>query len=89
MHISVGDLNNKEVLETYKSFFEKEISFDCEVVIYGHSIEDYELARSICLGTTEYTYPILFENKHLFMILNELPFFNVPRKTLPIPIRPT
>ncbi len=71
MGCGVGGLNSKEVLETYKSFFEKESSFDCEVVIYGHSTEDYALARSICLDTTEYTYPLLFEKKHLFMILND------------------
>ena len=67
----VGALNSKEVLETYKTFFEKECSFDCEVIIYGHNSEDYELTRSIFVDTTEYTYPLLFENKHLFMILND------------------
>jgi len=71
MGCGVGGLNSKEVLDTYKSFFEKESSFDCEVVIYGHSTEDYELARSIFLDTTQYTYPLLFENKHLFMILDD------------------
>ena len=71
MGCGVGGLNSKEVLETYKSFFEKESSFDCEVVIYGHSTEDYELARSICLDTKEYTYPLLFEKKHLFMMIDD------------------
>ena len=60
MGCGIGGLNSKEVLETYKSFFEKESSFDCEIVIYGHSTEDYELARSICLNTTKCIYPILF-----------------------------
>ena len=71
MGCGLGGLNSKEVLKTYKSFFEKESSFDCEVVIYGHSTEDYELARSICLNTKEYTYPLLFEKKHLFMMLDD------------------
>ena len=71
MGCGVGGLDTKEVLETYKSFFEKEISFDCEIVIYGHSTEDYELAKFICLDSTEYTYPLLFENKHLFIVLND------------------
>jgi len=70
MGCGVGGLNAKEVLGAYKSFFTKERSFDCEVVIYGHSTEDYELARSICMDTTEYTYPLLFEKKHLFMMFN-------------------
>jgi O-acetyl-ADP-ribose deacetylase (regulator of RNase III) len=64
MGCGVGGLNSKDVLETYKSFFAQESTFDCEVVIYGHSIEDYELARSICLDKTQYTYPLLFEKKH-------------------------
>jgi len=71
MGCGVGGLNAKEVLGAYKSFFTKERSFDCEVVIYGHSTEDYDLARSIFLDTTEYTYPLLFEKKHLFMILDD------------------
>jgi hypothetical protein len=63
-------LNSNEVLETYKTFFKKERTFDCEVVIYGHSSDDYELAKSICLDTTECTYPLLFEKKHLFIMIH-------------------
>jgi hypothetical protein len=70
MGCGVGRLNTKEVLETYKSFFAEESAFDCEVVIYGHSTEDYELAKSICLDTTECTYPLLFEKKHLFIMIH-------------------
>ena len=71
MGCGVGGLGSKDVLETYKTFFEKESTFDCEIVIYGHSTEDYKLARSIFLDTIEYTYPLLFEKKHLFMILDD------------------
>ena len=71
MGCGVGGLNSKEVLETYKSFFKKESSFDCEVVIYGYSTEDFKLAKDICLDTTEYTYPLLFEKKHLFMTIDD------------------
>jgi len=54
MGCGVDGLNSKEILETYKLFFEKESSFDFEVIIYGHSTEDYELTSSICLDTKEY-----------------------------------
>ena len=51
MGCGVGGLNSKEVLKTYKLFFEKEILFDCEVVIYGHSTEDYDLLIHLWHGT--------------------------------------
>ena len=36
MGCGVGEMNAKEVLEAYKSFFTKERTFDFEIVIYGH-----------------------------------------------------
>ena len=49
MGCGVGGLNTKQVLEVYKSFFLREVSFQCKVVIYGYSLENYELAKEICI----------------------------------------
>jgi len=50
MGCGVGSLNTKEVLEIYKSFFSREVSHQCEVVVYGYSVENYELAKEMCIG---------------------------------------
>jgi len=68
MGCGVGGLNKKEVLEAYKDYFKKNISFKCSVVIYAYSNEDYLLARDLF---KKYTYPLLFEKKHLFLVLND------------------
>jgi O-acetyl-ADP-ribose deacetylase (regulator of RNase III) len=41
----VGGLDKQQVIQTYKMFFEHHIDFECEVVIYGHSAEDYHLLQ--------------------------------------------
>ncbi|GAB6044511.1 hypothetical protein JCM11957_01090 [Caminibacter profundus] len=43
----VGGLDKKEIIKIYKSFFERKINFDCEVIIYGYSKNDYELIKRI------------------------------------------
>ena len=48
MGCGVGGLDKQEVLERYRNFFQKEVPFDCEVVIYGHNDEDYRLVKKIC-----------------------------------------
>jgi len=68
MGCGVGGLNKKEVLVTYKTYFQKDVSFDCDVVIYAYSDEDYTLAKNVF---DTYTYPLLLEKKHLFLILND------------------
>jgi len=50
MGCGVGSLNTKEVLEIYKSFFSREVFYQCEVVVYGYSAENYELAKEVCIG---------------------------------------
>ncbi|MEE8588449.1 MAG: macro domain-containing protein [Sulfurimonadaceae bacterium] len=47
MGCGVGNLNKEDVIQLYKAFFEREVSFTCEVVVYGHSRGDYELIKSI------------------------------------------
>ncbi len=49
MGCGVGRLDVKKVLEIYKSFFSKEVSYQCEVVVYGYSAENYELAKEVCI----------------------------------------
>ena len=43
MGCGVGGLEKSEVVKLYKRFFGREVEFDCEVVIYGHAKEDYNL----------------------------------------------
>ncbi len=43
----VGGLAKKDVIRCYKEFFEKEILFECEVIIYGYTKNDYELIKDI------------------------------------------
>jgi O-acetyl-ADP-ribose deacetylase len=47
MGCGVGGLNKRAVFELYKNFFMREVSFKCTVVIYGYSIEDYDLIKSV------------------------------------------
>ena len=47
MGCGVGGLDKSEVIKKYKKFFDKEISFNCEVVVYGYDNADYELIKSI------------------------------------------
>ena len=45
MGCGVGGLDTRKVLESYKSFFDRDVPFECEVVVYGYSAEHYELAK--------------------------------------------
>ena len=48
MGCGVGGLEKEAVVRVYKCFFEREVAFDCEVVVYGYSHEDHELIKLIC-----------------------------------------
>jgi len=50
MGCGVGALDKREVAGLYRRFFEREVGFDCEVVVYGHSRGDYDLIREILLS---------------------------------------
>ncbi len=73
MGCSVGGLVKIEVLECYRDFFQKDVEFDCEVIVYRYSQKDYELAKSFCNSNTmvSETYSLLFQNKHIFMMQND------------------
>jgi len=43
MGCGVGGLDKANVIKLYKNFFTKQVNINCEVVIYGYSIEDYQL----------------------------------------------
>ena len=43
MGCGVGGLDKEDVIKLYKRFFERDVAFACEVVIYGYSKEDYKL----------------------------------------------
>ena len=47
MGCGVGGLSKPDVIGLYKKFFSREVMFECEVVIYGHSREDFELIKTI------------------------------------------
>ena len=47
MGCGVGGLDKKAVFKLYGSFFSRDVTFDCEVVIYGYSNEDYRLISQI------------------------------------------
>lgn len=47
MGCGVGGLNKREVIHIYKEFFSKKVPYECEVVIYAHSIEDYKLLQEL------------------------------------------
>lgn len=42
MGCGVGGLDKREVIQVYKEFFSRDVDINCEVVIYGYSIEDYQ-----------------------------------------------
>lgn len=46
MGCGVGRLDKEAVIKLYKQFFERDVSFECEVVVYGHTQEDYALLQS-------------------------------------------
>lgn len=48
MGCGVGGLDKNDVIQEYKAFFERDVTFDCKVVVYGYDEEDYLLIRSIC-----------------------------------------
>jgi len=39
----VGGLEKEEVIKIYKEFFSRNVDFECEIVIYGHKQEDFNL----------------------------------------------
>lgn len=43
----VGGLDKQEVAKLYKDFFQRDVDFNCEVVIYGYSQDDYELIKKL------------------------------------------
>lgn len=45
MGCGVGGMDKEAVIKLYKQFFERDVSFDCEVVVYGHTQEDYALLK--------------------------------------------
>ena len=47
MGCGVGGLSKPDVIGLYKKIFSREVMFECEVVIYGHSREDFELIKTI------------------------------------------
>jgi len=49
MGCGVGGLKKEVVAGAYKTFFERERSFDCEVVVYGYDVDDYELIKRIMM----------------------------------------
>ncbi len=47
MGTGVGGLDKEKVAKIYKDFFKRKVDFDCEVIIYGYSKEDYELLKKV------------------------------------------
>lgn len=45
MGCGVGGLKKIDVVKLYKQFFLRENEFDCEVVIYGYNVEDYNVIK--------------------------------------------
>lgn len=43
MGCGVGGLLKADVVDLYKRFFSREVAFECEAVVYGHSPDDYRL----------------------------------------------
>jgi len=52
MGCGVGGLNKEEVINTYKSFFYRDIKINCEVVIYGYDTNDFQLINKIFNNNT-------------------------------------
>jgi len=47
MGCGVGALNKHEVIKLYKSFFQRKVDFECQVVIYGYTQEDVQILKTI------------------------------------------
>ncbi|BAF73251.1 macro domain-containing protein [Sulfurovum sp. NBC37-1] len=47
-----GGLDVCKVSNLYKSFLSRDVSFDCNVVIYGYSEKDYELIKSFMIPSS-------------------------------------
>lgn len=47
MGCGVGGLNKEEVIRVYKVFFSHEITFECDVYIYGYTKKDVHLIENI------------------------------------------
>lgn len=47
MGCGVGGLSKEDVIQIYKQFFNRKVIINCEVIIYGYSIEDYNLINKI------------------------------------------
>jgi len=47
MGCGVGGLKKTDVIELYRRFFSKDITINCEVVIYGYSKEDYHQIKKL------------------------------------------
>ena len=47
MGCGVGGLDKRDVIELYQKFFNRYIDINCEVVIYGYSIEDYQQIKKL------------------------------------------
>ena len=45
MGTGVGGLEKKAVISLYRQFFARPVTFECDVVLYGHSASDTELIR--------------------------------------------
>ena len=48
MGCGVGGLDVREVLSIYKNHFERQVPFECEVVVYGYGLKHYEIACEVC-----------------------------------------
>ena len=46
----VGGLDKEDVIKLYREFFTQEFKYECEVVIYGYSEDDYTLLQSYFKG---------------------------------------
>ncbi len=46
----VGGLDKEKVIELYREFFTQEFHYECEVVIYGYSEEDYKSLQKLFKG---------------------------------------
>ena len=47
MGCGVGGLNKIDVIKLYKNFFLEEVSFKCEIIIYGYDDTDYKNIKEI------------------------------------------
>lgn len=47
MGCGAGGLDKIDVIKIYKTFFQKQVSYKCDAIIYGYSLDDYLLIKSI------------------------------------------